>query len=106
MKEITEQLLDEIVRRLATEFQPEQIILSGSHVWGIPHEGSDVDIMVIVADSEERPARRAARAYRSLRGLGVPKDVLVKTRSEFEEYLQMHASLEARVDEEGRTVYA
>ncbi|NPV07947.1 MAG: nucleotidyltransferase domain-containing protein [Anaerolineae bacterium] len=105
MKEASEQLTEETARPLADEFQPEEIILFGSHAWGALHEDSDLDIMVIVRESQERPARRAARAYRSLRGLAVPADILVRTRSQFEEYRQAHASPEARVSEEGRTIY-
>ena len=36
------------MRRLAAEFDPEQIILFGSHAWGTPTEDSDIDLLVIV----------------------------------------------------------
>jgi predicted nucleotidyltransferase len=35
-------------RQVAERFQPEQIILFGSHAYGTPHADSDVDILVIV----------------------------------------------------------
>jgi len=34
--------------RVAREFQPERIILFGSHAYGTPSEDSDVDILVIM----------------------------------------------------------
>jgi len=38
MKTVPPELLAEITRRLVAEFQPEQIILFGSHAWGTPNE--------------------------------------------------------------------
>src|SRR5258705_11282798 len=36
------------VRQVAERFQPDKIILFGSHAYGTPHEDSDVDILVIM----------------------------------------------------------
>jgi len=96
---------DEIVRRLVAEFDPETIILFGSQAWGEPDEHSDLDLMVIVAESGEPPLERARRARRCLRGVGVPLDVLVKTREEFDYFRPVVASLEHRVAEEGEVLY-
>jgi predicted nucleotidyltransferase len=98
-------LLREATAKLVAEFRPEKIYLFGSRAWGEPTEDSDYDFMVIVADSDEPRHKRAARAYEALSGLGVPKDVLVKTRAEFEKYLGVYASLEAQVLEQGRLLY-
>jgi uncharacterized protein len=75
-------LLEEIVSRLVRELQPEQIILFGSHAYGEPNEDSDVNLLVIVAESTEPRYRRGRNAYRALRGIGVAKDVIVMTRQE------------------------
>ncbi len=45
MKAVSHELLAEMTRRLVAEFQPEQIILFGSHAWGTPNEDSDVDLL-------------------------------------------------------------
>jgi len=97
--------LDEIVRRLVAEFDPERIILFGSHAWGDPDADSDLDLLVIVPESDERPIERARRARRCLRGIGVPLDVLVKTRGEFEYFRPVVASLEHRIAEQGEVLY-
>jgi predicted nucleotidyltransferase len=47
-------LIQEITRRLVAEFDPEQIFLFGSYAWGIPNEDSDVDLLVIVTQSDAR----------------------------------------------------
>ena len=105
MKTIPIELLQKITRRLVVEFEPEQIILFGSHAWGIPDDDSDVDLLVITADSHDRPAQRSTRAYRSLRGLMVPTHILVKTRAEFDRYRHVRASLENEAMERGKALY-
>ena len=44
MKEVSPLLLQEVTHRLVDEFQPEQIILFGSHAWGEPDRDSDLDL--------------------------------------------------------------
>ena len=38
----------ELSERIAREFEPERIILFGSHAYGNPREDSDVDLLVIM----------------------------------------------------------
>jgi predicted nucleotidyltransferase len=38
-----------VADRIARDFQPERIILFGSHAYGQPQPGSDVDLLVILA---------------------------------------------------------
>ena len=105
MKIIAVDMLEEVTRRLVAEFGPEKIILFGSQAWGTPSEDSDVDLLVIVPHSNEKPAQRAMRAYRCLRGLMIPTDILVKTRAEIEQYRGVHASLECEILERGKVLY-
>jgi len=105
VKAITSELLGEATRRLVQEFQPEEIWLFGSHAWGTPDENSDVDLMVIVPNSQERATRRMQRAHHCLRGIGFPKDVLVSTRAEVERYRHLRASLFHQVLTQGRKLY-
>ena len=67
VKSISQQLLNEGTDRLAAEFQPEELWLFGSHAWGEPDEGSDLDLLVVVRESAERPVRRAQRTPVSAR---------------------------------------
>ena len=105
MKELSQGILREITRRLVAEFQPEQVILFGSHAWGTPHEDSDVDLLVIVPQSDEKPVQRAVRGHRCLSGLRVSKDILVKTRAEVERFRHVHTSLECQILERGKVLY-
>ena len=105
MKTTDAGLLREITARLAAEFDPEEIVLFGSHAWGTPNEDSDLDLLVIVTDSREQPARRARRAYRCLRGVMVPLDILVRTRGEVERHRHVRSSLISRALEGGKVLY-
>ena len=82
MKTLDNDLLETVKQRLVTEFQPEQIWLFGSHAWGAPTDNSDIDLMVILAQSDERPIRRDQRAQLCLGRLPISADVLVRTRQE------------------------
>jgi predicted nucleotidyltransferase len=105
MKVIPDGLLEEITRRLVDEFQPEEIILFGSHAWGTPDEDSDIDLYVVVAESDEPEVTLDARAYLRLSGVRGPKDILVRTRHQYERYQHIRPSLEWRVASQGRRLY-
>ena len=105
METIDNNLLEKITRRLVAEFEPEQIILFGSHAWGTPGEDSDLDLLVIVSQSDLPPAQRDMQAHLAMRGLLVPMDILVKTRREFERYSQVRASLEYKILRQGKVLY-
>jgi predicted nucleotidyltransferase len=46
---VDEEKIAELSGRIAREFQPERIILFGSHAYGEPREDSDVDLLVVLA---------------------------------------------------------
>ena len=105
MKTLDHKLLQTATQRLVAEFQPEQVWLYGSHAWGNPHDDSDVDLLVVVPQSNETPIRRAQRAHRCLRGLRMPKDVLVETRQEVDRVKELKTSLENSILSRGRRLY-
>ena len=105
MRTVNEALLHEITQRLVELFHPEQIILFGSHAWGTPTPGSDVDVMVIVTESNLSDYQRAVLAHRCLSGLDIAKDVIVRTRAEFDSLRDVRASLEYKIARQGRVLY-
>ncbi len=98
-------LLEDIIQRLVDALNPEQIILFGSYAYGEPTEDSDIDLLVIVSHSDEPRYRRARVAYKALRGLGIPKDILVMTRSEVERKVNVTSSLVSQVLRQGKVLY-
>jgi predicted nucleotidyltransferase len=105
VKTLDQKLLDTVTQRLVAEFRPDQIWLYGSHAWGNPHHDSDVDLFVVVPDSDETPIRRSQRAHRCLRGLRMPKDVLVETSREVNSVKELKTSLENVILSRGRKLY-
>jgi hypothetical protein len=65
-----------------------------------------LDLLVVVPQSDLRFYQRAALAYRALRGVSVPIDVLVYTQAEFEPRASLPVSFERTVREQGQVLYA
>lgn len=101
-----EQVLPEIVRRLREALAPMTIYLYGSCAYGMVGPDSDVDLLVVVPESERSFFERGAAAYRALRRIGVPVDVQVYTRQEFEDRAALPVSFERTVRTKGRILYA
>ena len=99
-------VLAEIVRRLVDAYQPERIYLFGSKARGDAGLDSDYDLMVVVPNDAPLEHRRSRLAYEVLWGTGTAADVLVWTRQQFEDRLQVRASLPATVMREGKVLHA
>lgn len=97
--------LSEVVRRLVDAYDPLQVFLFGSHARGEQTEDSDYDLLLVVPDDASDERKRSLLAYRALRGTGVATDVIVWTKSDFEERLRVPASLPSTVKREGRELY-
>ena len=94
-----------IARLIVERFDPEQIILFGSHVRGEANEHSDVDLLVVLrADARQRqrgnPIRRAI-AERFV----LPVDVIIRSPEVFAEQRDNPYSMIHTVLEEGEVVY-
>jgi uncharacterized protein len=105
MEELTTDLLDRITQNLVSSLKPEQIILFGSYAYGEPNEDSDVDLLVIVSQSDEPRYRRARQAYKALRGFGIATDAIVMTKEEVKRKMNVHSSLVHRAIHDGRILY-
>ena len=106
MKHLDEDQLHESVRRLVAALNPEAIYLYGSHAYGKPRPDSDVDLLVVVKDSDLPPHQRAAIAYRALRGLRFPAEIKVVTRAELRRRAGWRTSVERAALEKGILLHA
>ena len=102
--EADEATLQEVIRRLVAAVDPEKIILFGSRARGDHSPDSDLDIL-IVADSSQPRHRRAICAYRALRGLKLPKDILWFTPQEVAEWRSVVNHVIHLAFKEGRLLY-
>ncbi len=88
VKPITEERVQEVARLLVSALRPECILLFGSQATGVTTPDSDLDLIIVVADCEDAPKRRAEvfrGAMLALRNVLFPVDILVYTRSEIEQ---------------------
>jgi predicted nucleotidyltransferase len=98
-------LLDRIVRRIAQRFQPEQIILFGSHARGDAGPDSDVDLLIVMAvEGSLRDKRLEIR--QALHDIPVPVDVIVTSPDEFAWRKNVVGTIEWPATREGIVVYA
>ncbi len=105
MRELTENLLEEITRRLAESIQPEKIYLFGSHAAGNANQDSDVDLLAVVPDTEKSVREIAIEGRKSLRDIQVPFDLIVCTKFQFERFRDVKNSIMNEAFCFGRIVY-
>lgn len=97
-----EGVIEEVGRRLADAAPPRsQVVLFGSRARGAAHAGADVDVLVI-EPSVEDPISESVRLRRTLRGLGVPIDVVVFARDDAERRAAVRGTVVERALREGR----
>src|SRR5437870_1633967 len=89
-------------RSVARRFQPDKIILFGSHAYGTPHEDSDVDILVIM------PARNQLDQAVKI-SLDIdppfPLDILVRTPYDMKWRLAEGDSFLTEITSKGKVLY-
>jgi predicted nucleotidyltransferase len=96
--------LKEAVRRIIENFNPEKIILFGSYAYGQPTADSDMDLMVIM-DTDEKPHKRAVTLRKALKGIGIPKDIIVKTPEEFDRFKDIVGTIIYPAAHKGKVLY-
>ena len=105
MKELSAELINEITSRLKDALHPLKIYLFGSHACGDSDTDSDIDLLVVVADTEESPREIALRGRASLRGLMFPVDLIVCTQSQIQKWSDVKCTLIYTVIRKGRLIY-
>ncbi len=76
--------IKEVVSRIASRFNPERIILFGSYASGNQDMNSDLDLLII-QETELPMHKRGLDIRLALIGTRIPIDILVYTKTEFEE---------------------
>ncbi len=99
------QQLDELIRRIVEAVHPDKIILFGSAARGEMGPESDVDVMVVMPEGTHR-LDTMGYLYRTIRGLGVPFEVVVATPEDLQRYGDRPGLIYRTALREGRTVYA
>ena len=105
MRQIDEQLIQEITQTLVERFHPRRIVLFGSHARGDAGPDSDLDLMVEM-ESEDPPFTRAVGVSQAFPWRDWPLDVFVYTPHEVQQQRDVMGDLIYTIEREGKTLYA
>lgn len=95
-------LIRRFARQVAEYFQPDKIILFGSHAYGTPHVDSDVDILVIMtARNQIDQAVRIDRVFDP----PFPLDLIVRTPRNMKWRLEEGDSFLREIVTRGKVLY-
>ena len=94
-----------MVNRIVKEFQPERVILFGSHARGEGGSDSDVDLLIVMP-VEGSKRDKSIEIGVALHDVRIPKDIIVTTPEEFEWRKEIAGTIERPAVLEGKTLYA
>ena len=97
--------IQQYAAEIAREFQPEKIILFGSHAYGKPTEDSDVDLMVVMP-FRGSALDQAFRIRNRLEHPGFPMDLLVRSPREIGKRQAMGDFFIREIMDRGTLLYA
>jgi predicted nucleotidyltransferase len=101
---IDESTLHEIVRRILSVASPDKIILFGSAATGTMTSDSDIDLLVVERNTDDR-RREYTRIRTALRGMGYPFDIILMSTPWYEESKGVIGGLAYPAVNEGRVIY-
>lgn len=99
-----ETTISTMVDRIVGQFRPSRVLLFGSQARGTAHEGSDVDLLVVMGNGTDR-RRVAVEIRRALGDLPVSKDIVVATPDEIASRGQVVGTVLHTALREGMVIY-
>lgn len=97
-------IISVMTQRLVEEFQPLKIILFGSRARGDARPDSDVDLLVVLSECEDK-RKTAVAMRRVLTGFPVGKDIIVTTPEEIARRGNVTGTVLRPALREGKTLY-
>jgi predicted nucleotidyltransferase len=92
-----------LCRQIVENFNPQKIILFGSHAYGKPNADSDVDLLVVMP-FEGSDSQKAVEILLKLKRT-VPLDLLVRTSEQIRERIEMEDFFMREIIEQGKVLY-
>src|ERR1700733_7883393 len=99
-------VIEEVKKRLIKLYNPVEIYIFGSYAWGNPDNESDLDLVVVVDELDKNRYKAMEEGHRVLVDLMVPKDILLYTKTEFDEDTKNIVTLLYKVKRDGKLIYA
>lgn len=102
---VSNQLLNEIIKRIVDTVDPNRVILFGSAERGEMGPNSDFDVLVVMPSGVHR--RNTSKSiYRNLIGVGFAVDIIVITEEDIARYKDNIGMVIKQALEQGRILYA
>lgn len=101
---MSEDIVQTIMKRSVERFQPLRIVLFGSHARGEAGKWSDVDLLVVLPEVDDK-RKATVEILRVLGDLPVSKDVIVTTPEEIAQRGHLIGSVLRAALREGKVVY-
>lgn len=100
---LDQKTIEEVTKRLVKTYNPNEIYILAPQQYG----SVDFNIMVILeqAGLQQRYALMA-EGHKALIGVDIPKNILVYTKEEFDDYSQDESSLSYDIKHYGTRIYA
>jgi len=95
--------IQSLCRQIVENFNPQKIILFGSHAYGKPNEDSDVDLLVIMPFEGDN-AYKGVEILLSLK-TKIPLDLLVRTSEQVGTRIEMEDFFMREIMEQGKVLY-
>jgi predicted nucleotidyltransferase len=95
--------IQDLAKRIAREFKPRRIILFGSYAYGTPHEGSDVDLLVVMPFKGN--GLRKAMQILDRADPSFPVDLIARTPRDVRRRLAWNDYFLREIMEKGRVLY-
>ena len=99
-----EELIQKMVRRIIARFQPEKIILFGSHARRSAKPDSDVDLLIVMPVIGTKREAQIKIRY-ALHDIRMSKDIIVSDPSEFAWRKDVVGTIEWPASHEGKVLY-
>lgn len=98
--------ITEIAWQIVKTINPQKIILFGSYARGNETDESDLDLLIIVDNSDLPPYKRSHVIRKCLRGItDVPRDIMVYTKEEIAEWAPVKFSFISNILAYGKILY-
>lgn len=104
-KRIPMRTIRAIARHIVKKYNPEQIILFGSHAYGKPTAWSDVDLLVVMDTPKGKEFEKALEIRKTIPGLTFGLDLIVRSRKVIETRKRLGDWFLVDITEKGKVLY-
>src|SRR3989338_1555359 len=97
--------IQEITSKIIKEFNPQKVVLFGSHAWGSPKKESDIDLFIVKDDRKKNTREMAIDLERILSDRDIPLDILVYKPEQITKRLAVNDQFIAKIWRDGKILY-